>query len=53
MRSRWVDGGTWENNSEIDKRNAMHPADLKRVIDQLSDFRQDRQMAIDSPVQMD
>ncbi len=45
-RSRWVEGGTWENNSEIDKRNTMHPADLKRVIDQLSGFRQDRQLGI-------
>lgn len=45
-RTEWVEGGTWENSSEVERRNTMHPDDLMRVIDQLAEFRTDEQMGI-------
>jgi len=45
-RSRWVDGGTWDHNTPIEKRNTMHPEGLKRVIDQMAEMRVDDQMGI-------
>lgn len=45
-RSKWVEGGTWDNNTEVEKRNTMHPEGLRRVIDQLATQRTDEQMGI-------
>jgi MoaA/NifB/PqqE/SkfB family radical SAM enzyme len=45
-RTKWVEGGTWEHNTDIEKKNTMHPEGLRRVIDQLADFRVDKQMGI-------
>lgn len=45
-RTRWVEGGTWEHNTDIEKKNTMHPDGLRRVIDQLSEHRRDSQMGI-------
>lgn len=45
-RNKWVVGGTWDHNTEIEKKNTMHPDGLKRVIDELSDHRVDSQMGI-------
>ncbi|MPZ67625.1 MAG: radical SAM protein [Pseudonocardiaceae bacterium] len=45
-RTKWVEGGTWEHNTEIEKKNTMHPLGLKRVIDELAQARTDDQMGI-------
>jgi MoaA/NifB/PqqE/SkfB family radical SAM enzyme len=45
-RTKWVDGGTWDNNTEVHRKNTMHPDGLKRVIDQLASMRTDEQMGI-------
>lgn len=45
-RTKWVEGGTWEHNTEVEKKNTMHPEGLRRVIDQLAEFRVDNQMGI-------
>lgn len=45
-RTKWVEGGTWDNNTEVEKRNTMHPEGLRRVIDQLVTQRIDEQMGI-------
>src|SRR5271157_338986 len=45
-RSRWVDGGTWDNNAPVNERNTMFPEGLRHVIDQVSRFRTDGQMGI-------
>lgn len=45
-RTKWVEGGTWEHNTDIEKKNTMHPEGLRRVIDQLAEFRVDKQMGI-------
>jgi radical SAM protein with 4Fe4S-binding SPASM domain len=45
-RTKWVEGGTWDHNTEIEKKNTMHPDGLKRVIDQLAANRIDGQMGI-------
>jgi radical SAM protein with 4Fe4S-binding SPASM domain len=45
-RTRWVEGGTWEHNTEVEKKNTMHPLGLRRVIDQLAEHRTDEQMGI-------
>jgi sulfatase maturation enzyme AslB (radical SAM superfamily) len=45
-RTKWVEGGTWEHNTEVEKKNTMHPAGLRRVIDQLAESRRDDQMGI-------
>lgn len=45
-RTKWVEGGTWEHDTDIEKKNTMHPEGLRRVIDQLGEFRVDGQMGI-------
>jgi sulfatase maturation enzyme AslB (radical SAM superfamily) len=45
-RTRWVEGGAWEHNTEVEKKNTMHPVGLRRVIDQLAEHRTDEQMGI-------
>ncbi|MEU9428335.1 radical SAM protein [Streptomyces sp. NPDC048342] len=45
-RTKWVEGGTWDHNTEVEKKNTMHPAGLRRVIDQLALQRTDEQMGI-------
>ncbi|MEU6034128.1 radical SAM protein [Actinomadura sp. NPDC047616] len=45
-RTRWVEGGTWEHNTEVEKKNTMHPEGLRRVIDQIAEHRTDEQMGI-------
>jgi len=45
-RTKWVEGGTWENNTEIHRKNTMHPEGLRRVIDELASMRIDEQMGI-------
>jgi pyruvate-formate lyase-activating enzyme len=45
-RTKWVEGGTWDHNTEVEKKNTMHPAGLRRVIDQLASQRTDEQMGI-------
>jgi sulfatase maturation enzyme AslB (radical SAM superfamily) len=45
-RTKWVEGGTWEHNTDIEKKNTMHPEGLRRVIDQLAEARTDEQMGI-------
>lgn len=45
-RTKWVEGGTWDHNTEIEKKNTMHPDGLKRVIDELAEYRRDDQMGI-------
>ncbi|MDF5756217.1 radical SAM protein [Spongiactinospora sp. TRM90649] len=45
-RTRWVEGGTWEHNTEVEKKNTMHPLGLRRVIDELAGQREDGQMGI-------
>lgn len=45
-RTKWVEGGTWAHNTEIEKKNSMHPVGLKRIIDELAEARTDDQMGI-------
>jgi radical SAM protein with 4Fe4S-binding SPASM domain len=45
-RSKWVEGGTWEHNTEVEKKNTMDAHGLRRVIDQLAEHRVDEQMGI-------
>lgn len=45
-RTDWVEGGTWDNNTEIEKRNTMDAAGLKRVLDEVASMRADGQMGI-------
>lgn len=45
-RTKWVEGGTWDHNTEVEKKNTMHPHGLKRVIDELAEARTDDQMGI-------
>ncbi|MBC6478986.1 MAG: radical SAM protein [Hormoscilla sp. GM7CHS1pb] len=45
-RTHWVEGGSWDNNTPIEKRNTMHPEGLRRVIDQMATKRIDDQMGI-------
>ncbi len=45
-RTKWVDGGTWEHNTEVEKKNTMDAHGLRRVIDQLAEHRVDEQMGI-------
>jgi MoaA/NifB/PqqE/SkfB family radical SAM enzyme len=45
-RTKWVEGGTWDHNTPIEKRNTMHPEALKRVIDEVASMRTDEQMGI-------
>lgn len=45
-RTKWVEGGTWDHNTEVEKRNTMDAHGLQRVIDQLAQFRVDDQMGI-------
>lgn len=45
-RLRWVDGGTWANNTPITEANTLHPTGLRRAIDQLAELRTDGQMGI-------
>jgi radical SAM protein with 4Fe4S-binding SPASM domain len=45
-RTKWVDGGTWEHNTEVEKKNTMDAHGLRRVIDQLAEHRADEQMGI-------
>jgi radical SAM protein with 4Fe4S-binding SPASM domain len=45
-RTKWVDGGTWEHNTEVEKKNTMDANGLRRVIDQLAEHRVDDQMGI-------
>ena len=45
-RLRWVDGGTWDNNTPVEEANTLHPTGLKRAIDQLAEIRTDKQMGI-------
>lgn len=45
-RTKWVEGGTWDHNTEVEKRNTMDAHGLRRVIDQLAQFRVDDQMGI-------
>lgn len=45
-RTDWVEGGTWNHNTEVDERNTLHPAGLRRVIDELASARTDQQMGI-------
>lgn len=45
-RTRWVEGGTWEHHTDIEKKNTMHPDGLRRVIDELAAHRRDGQMGI-------
>lgn len=45
-RSKWVEGGTWDHNTPIEKRNTMHPEALKRVLDEVAAMRADEQMGI-------
>jgi radical SAM protein with 4Fe4S-binding SPASM domain len=45
-RTKWVEGGTWDHNTDIERKNTMHPDGLRRVIDELSAHRVDSQMGI-------
>jgi sulfatase maturation enzyme AslB (radical SAM superfamily) len=45
-RTEWVEGGTWDHNTPVEKKNTMHPDGLRRVIDQLAEHRTDEQMGI-------
>jgi MoaA/NifB/PqqE/SkfB family radical SAM enzyme len=45
-RKKWVEGGTWDHNTPIEKRNTMHPDALKRVLDEIASLRTDDQMGI-------
>jgi radical SAM protein with 4Fe4S-binding SPASM domain len=45
-RTKWVEGGTWEHNTEVEKKNTMDAHGLRRVIDQLAEHRTDEQMGI-------
>jgi radical SAM protein with 4Fe4S-binding SPASM domain len=45
-RTKWVEGGTWEHNTEVEKANSMDAHGLRRVIDQLAEHRTDEQMGI-------
>jgi radical SAM protein with 4Fe4S-binding SPASM domain len=45
-RTKWVEGGAWQHNTEIERKNTMHPDGLRRVIDELARHRVDRQMGI-------
>ncbi|MGH3568737.1 MAG: radical SAM protein [Pseudonocardia sp.] len=45
-RTKWVEGGTWDHNTPIEKKNTMHPDGLRRIIDQLGANRVDDQMGI-------
>lgn len=45
-RTQWVEGGTWELNTEVERKNTMHPEGLKRVLDQAASVKRDGQMGI-------
>ena len=30
-RTKWVEGGTWEHNTDIEKKNTMHPEGLRLI----------------------
>lgn len=45
-RTHWVEGGAWDNNTEVEQRNTMFPNALRRVLDQVASFRTDSQMGI-------
>jgi MoaA/NifB/PqqE/SkfB family radical SAM enzyme len=45
-RTKWVEGGTWDHNTPIEKRNTMHPEGLKHVLDEVASLRTDEQMGI-------
>ena len=45
-RNRWVEKMTWDNNSEVDTKNTLHPHDLRRALDEAASLRVDQQMGI-------
>ncbi len=45
-RTEWVEGGTWDNNTEVEERNTMHPEGLRRAIDEMASLSADGQMGI-------
>lgn len=45
-RTKWVEGGTWDHNTDIERKNTMHADGLRRVIDELGEHRVDSQMGI-------
>ena len=45
-RSKWVKGGTWQNNSDVTDFNTLNFQNLKTIIDKLIVFKQDNQMGI-------
>lgn len=45
-RLKWVDGETWNNNTKVEEANTLHPAGLRRVVDQLAELKTDGQMGI-------
>lgn len=45
-RTRWVEGGAWDHNTPVEKKNTMHPEGLRRVLDQLAATRADGQMGV-------
>lgn len=45
-RTRWVEGGTWDLNTPIERRNTMHADGLRRAIDQIASMSVDNQMGI-------
>jgi radical SAM protein with 4Fe4S-binding SPASM domain len=45
-RNRWVERRSWDNNTEVDTKNTLHPQDLRRALDEAASLRTDRQMGI-------
>lgn len=45
-RIKWVEGGTWENNTDVTDFNTLNFQKLQTIIDKLIAFRQDNQMGI-------
>ena len=45
-RTRWVEGGAWDYNTPIEKKNTMHPGGLRRTLDEAASLMEDRQMGI-------
>lgn len=45
-RTKWVEGGTWELNSEVERKNTMHPDGLKHALDEAASMMLDDQMGI-------
>lgn len=45
-RTEWVEGGTWENNTEIERANTMDGVGLRKMLDEIATMAVDDQMGV-------